>query len=89
MADSLSLVAPFRVVNIGNNKSLKISDFIAHLEKAVGKHAVQNLIGMQAGELPCPWADTTLLKALTGYVLRTEMKRGVKTFVDWYKGYYG
>jgi len=44
---------------------------------------------MQAGELPCPWADTTLLKALTGYVLRTEMKRGVKTFVDWYKGYYG
>tara|TARA_Y100001968_G_C18790952_1_gene451131 strand:+ start:117 stop:275 length:159 start_codon:yes stop_codon:yes gene_type:complete len=52
VADSLSLVAPFRVVNIGNNKTLKISDFIAYLEKAVGKHAVQNLIGMQAGEVP-------------------------------------
>lgn len=52
VADSLSLVAPFRVVNIGNNKPLKISDFIAYLEQAVGKPAMQNLIGMQAGEVP-------------------------------------
>ncbi len=89
VADSLSPIAPFRVVNIGNNKPVKLTDFISEIEKAIGKTAVQNLIEMQAGDVPATWADTTLLEALTGYVTRTDIKTGVKAFVDWYQDYYG
>ena len=89
VADSLSPVAPFRVVNIGNNKPVELIDFISEIEKATGTPAVQNLIEMQAGEVPATWADTALLEALTGYVPRTDIKTGVKAFVDWYQDYYG
>ena len=89
VADSLSPVAPFRVVNIGNNKPVELIDFISEIENAIGKPAVQNLMEMQAGDVPATWADTTLLEALTGYVPRTDIKTGVKAFVDWYQDYYG
>jgi len=89
VADSLSPVAPFRVVNIGNNKPVELIDFISEIEKALGKPAVQNLMEMQAGDVPATWADTALLEALTGYVPRTDIKTGVKAFVDWYQDYYG
>ena len=88
VVDSLSPVAPFRVVNIGNNKPVELLDFISEIENAIGKPAVQNLIEMQAGDVPATWADTTLLEALTGYVPRTDIKTGVKAFVDWYQDYY-
>lgn len=89
VADSLSPVAPFRVVNIGNNKPMELLDFISEIENAIGKPAVQILIEMQAGDVSATWADTTLLEALTGYVPRTDIKTGVKAFVDWYQDYYG
>ena len=89
VADSLSPVAPFRVVNIGNNKPVELLDFISEIEMALGKQAVQNLMEMQAGDVAATWADTALLEALTGYVPRTDIKIGVKAFVDWYQSYYG
>lgn len=89
VADSLSPVGPFRVVNIGNSKPVELHDFISEIEKAIGKPAVQNLMEMQAGDVPATWADTALLEALTGYVPRTDIKTGVKAFVDWYQDYYG
>ena len=89
VADSLSPVAPFRVVNIGNNKPVELLDFISEIENAIGKPVVQNLIEMQAGDVPATWADTALLEALTGYVPRTDIKTGVKAFIDWYQDYYG
>jgi UDP-glucuronate 4-epimerase len=89
VADSLSPVAPFRVVNIGNNKPVDLLDFISEIEMALGKQAVQNLMEMQAGDVAATWADTALLEALTGYVPRTDIKIGVKAFVDWYQSYYG
>ena len=89
VADSLSPVAPFRVVNIGNNKPVELLDFISEIENAIGKPAVQNLIEMQAGDVPATWADTALLEALTGYVPCTDIKTSVKAFIDWYQDYYG
>ena len=89
VADSLSPVAPFRVVNIGNNKPVELLDFISEIEMALGRQAVQNLMEMQAGDVAATWVDTALLEALTGYVPRTDIKIGVKAFVDWYQSYYG
>ena len=87
--DSLSPVAPFRVVNIGNSDAVQLSDFIAAIEAAVGRSALKNLMPMQAGDVPATWADASLLKNLTGYAPQTSVHEGVSKFVNWYRNYYG
>ena len=87
-ADSKSHVAPFRVVNIGNSKPAQLLDFVSAIEKSVGIKAVQNLLPMQAGDVPATWADTSLLEELTGYKPKTDLETGVQKFVAWYREYY-
>lgn len=87
--DSLSPVAPFRVVNIGNSDSVQLTDFIEAIEAATGKKAKRNLMPMQAGDVPATWADATLLQALTGYSPETSVYEGVNRFVEWYRDFYG
>ncbi|KMW58590.1 UDP-glucuronate 5'-epimerase [Candidatus Rhodobacter oscarellae] len=86
--DSLSPVAPFRVVNIGNSHAVQLTDFIAAIEAATGTPAARNLLPMQPGDVPATWANADLLKALTGYAPETGVTEGVRNFVDWYRGYY-
>ena len=45
--DSLSPVAPFRIVNIGNSNKIKLIDFIDAIEKSLGKKAIRNFMPMQ------------------------------------------
>jgi UDP-glucuronate 4-epimerase len=86
--DSLSPVAPYRVVNIGNNNAVQLTAFIEAIEKATGLQADRNLMPMQAGDVPATWADAQLLQSLTGYAPKTEVPEGVQAFVDWYRSYY-
>lgn len=86
--DSLSPVAPFRVVNIGNSDAIPLLDFIKAIEDATGVQAEMNLMPMQPGDVPATWADASLLKALTGYVPHTPVREGVAQFVAWYREYY-
>lgn len=87
--DSLSPVAPFRVVNIGNATKIRLLDFIDTLEAALGVRAERNLMEMQPGDVEGTWADTALLHALTGYRPETELRDGVARFVRWYRDYHG
>lgn len=87
--DSLSPVAPFRIVNIGNGAPVALMDFIAAIEDATGKKAEKNMLPMQPGDVPATWADTTLLKRLTGFAPKTKVPEGVRAFVEWYRDYYG
>lgn len=86
--DSLSPGAPFRVVNIGNSEKVLLEDFISAIEAATGRKAIRNYLDMQPGDVPATWADASLLKNLTGYTPRTDVREGVKRFVEWYRGYY-
>ncbi len=86
--DSLSPVAPFRVVNIGNSDAVQLTDFIAAIEAATGREAIRNLMPMQPGDVPATWADATLLHKLTGYVPGTDVATGVARFVQWYQDHY-
>ena len=87
--DSLSPVAPYRVVNIGNSDSVALTDFIAAIEEATGKTAIRNLMPMQPGDVPATWADASLLQSLTGHRPQTQVRAGVARFVAWYRDYYG
>jgi UDP-glucuronate 4-epimerase len=86
--DSKSLVAPFRVVNIGNSQPHQLLDFILAIEDTIGIQAAKNLMPMQAGDVPATWADTTLLEELTGYRPSIDISTGIQNFVSWYREYY-
>jgi UDP-glucuronate 4-epimerase len=86
--DSLSAVAPFRVVNIGNSEKVRLMDFVEAIEHEVGKKAVRNYMPMQAGDVPMTWASTDLLQSLTGARPATDFRLGISKFVAWYKDYY-
>jgi UDP-glucuronate 4-epimerase len=86
--DSLSPVAPFRVVNIGNSEPVQLTAFIEAIEAATSLPATRNLMPMQAGDVPATWADANLLTTLTGYAPRTQVTEGVAKFVKWYRDFY-
>jgi UDP-glucuronate 4-epimerase len=85
--DSLSSVAPHRVVNIGNAEPVLLSDYIAAIERAAGQRATKCLLPMQPGDVARTFADTTLLKDLIGYLPSTQVEDGIQRFVDWYRVY--
>lgn len=87
--DSLSPVAPWRVVNVGNGEKVSLGTFIAAIEAAAGRKARRNLMGMQKGDVVATWADNRLLQRLTGYRPETGISEGMQRFVDWYRGFYG
>jgi UDP-glucuronate 4-epimerase len=87
--DSLSPVAPFRIVNIGNGAPTKLLAFIEAIEAATGHPANKTFMDMQPGDVPATWADGQLLRDLTGYAPKTDLKAGVAQFVAWYRDYYG
>ncbi|WP_170367304.1 GDP-mannose 4,6-dehydratase [Ruegeria arenilitoris] len=87
--DSLSPVAPYRVVNIGNGDKVRLMDFVEAIEEAVGKKAIRNYMPMQMGDVPATWANTDLLQRLTGYRPQTDFKDGIAQFVEWFREYHG
>ncbi|MGN6496926.1 MAG: NAD-dependent epimerase/dehydratase family protein [Tsuneonella sp.] len=86
--DSLSPVAPFRVVNIGNSDKVRLLDCIEAIEEECGRKAARNYMDMQKGDVPATWANADLLKRLTGYLPQTDYRDGIRQFVAWYRDYY-
>jgi len=86
--DSLSLVAPFRILNIGNTKKIYLMDFINCLEKELGTKAIKNYMPMQKGDVHSTLSNSNLLKRITGYNPKINYQTGIKKFVSWYLSYY-
>ncbi|MGR3661611.1 MAG: NAD-dependent epimerase/dehydratase family protein [Paracoccaceae bacterium] len=86
--DSLSHVAPFRIVNIGNAAPTRLMDFIAAVETATGIIAKKNFMDMQPGDVYDTWANTDLAHHLSGNRPSTTLATGVAKFVEWYRDYY-
>ena len=86
--DSLSPVAPFRILNIGNTKKIYLLDFINTLEKELRKKIKRNYLPMQKGDVHSTLSDSNLLKRITGYNPKTSYKIGIKKFINWYLSYY-
>jgi UDP-glucuronate 4-epimerase len=86
--DSLSPVAPFRIVNIGNADKVRLLDFVDAIEAEIGIPALRNYQPLQKGEVLATWADSSLLERLTGYRPNTPVREGIAHFVRWYRDYY-
>ena len=86
--DSISNIAPFRIVNIGNNKTEGLMYFIKIIEKKLNKKAKIKFMDLQQGDVSKTLSDVSLLEKLIGPRLKTNIDIGVGKFIDWYIEYY-
>ncbi|QOD13775.1 NAD-dependent epimerase [Psychrobacter sp. 28M-43] len=80
--------APYKIYNIGNNQPVTLRRFITAIESACGKKAQENLLPMQAGDVPITYADIDELVDDIDFKPDTSIEDGITKFVDWYKKYY-
>ncbi|MDQ1204471.1 NAD-dependent epimerase/dehydratase family protein [Microbacterium sp. SORGH_AS_0862] len=86
--DTLSPVAPHRVVNLGGGQPVALMDFIEAVERALGTTAEKVLLPMQPGDVVATSSDPTLLRQLIGTVPSTSVGEGVRAFVEWHANYF-
>jgi len=78
---------PFEIYNIGNDRAENLLDFIAEIECCIGKKAIRNYQPMQMGDVPSTVADIKKIQSL-GYKPKTNIDKGIKNFINWYRDYY-
>ncbi len=78
---------PHALYNLGNHKPEKLTDFIAELEKALGRKAVMDMQPMQPGDVPTTYADIAASKHELGFNPRTPISEGIPRFIEWFRGY--
>lgn len=87
--DTLSPVAPFRLVNIGGGAPSSLMNYISELERALGIEAKKTYLPMQDGDVPATFASADLLETLTSFKPATPISEGVPSFVAWFRERYG
>jgi UDP-glucuronate 4-epimerase len=78
----------YKIYNIGNNNTVKLTDFIVSIEAKLGITAQKNMLPMQPGDVSRTWANVDELIKDYNYSPNTPIKEGVSRFIDWYKFYY-
>ncbi|MFD2098849.1 NAD-dependent epimerase [Flagellimonas iocasae] len=78
----------YHLYNIGNNKSVKLLDFIDSIERKLGQKAEKNMMDMQPGDVEKTWANVDPLIRDYDYRPNTSIQDGVDAFIDWYKDFY-
>jgi UDP-glucuronate 4-epimerase len=78
---------PYRLYNIGGNQPVKLLDFIAMLEKAIGIEAKKNMLPAQPGDVEQTCADVDDLIRDFGFKPQITLETGLQKLVDWYKHY--
>ena len=84
-----NLKPPYKIYNLGNNSPIELGEFIATLEKIMGKTALKNFLPMQPGDVIATYADVNDLIADFDFKPSTSITQGLKKFVHWYREYYG
>lgn len=81
--------ARYKLYNIGNNNPVELMEFIAVIEKLLGKEAQKTMLPMQPGDVPITYADVDELMRDVGFRPDTSIEQGMAQFVAWYRSYYG
>ena len=81
--------APAAIYNIGNSDAVELTEFIAILERLLGRAAIRDPQPMQPGDMVDTYASVARLQALTGFVPSTPLQTGLRHFVAWYRSYFG
>lgn len=79
----------YKIYNIGNNNPVELMEFIAAIEKALGRQAKKEFLDLQPGDVVATYAAIDDLIEDVGFKPRTSIHTGIKRFVAWFKEYYG
>jgi UDP-glucuronate 4-epimerase len=85
---AVSGVAPYRILNVGNERPVELMRYIEVLETCLDRKATMEFLPLQAGDIPDTEADVSSLSGLTGYRPRVGVEEGVARFVQWYAKYF-
>jgi UDP-glucuronate 4-epimerase len=88
LPDPSSSPSNYRIYNIGNSNPVKINDFIAALEKTIGKKAMIEYLPMQEGDVRRTWASVDALVQSFHYKPGISVEEGISRFVSWYREHY-
>ena len=83
-----SSVAPFRIINVGNSKTIELLHFIKILEKKLNKKAKIKFMDLQKGDVVETLSDVNHLEELIGERRTTDISTGITKFLNWYLNYY-
>ena len=84
---SASSNAPWRVYNIGNNRTVEVSRVVDLLEQEFGRPALREMAPMQPGDVAETRADVDDLMRDVGFRPSTSIEEGIKRFAAWYRAY--
>jgi len=76
----------FEVFNLGNNKTVTLSQLIKNIECGLGKAAKIDRKPKQLGDVDITYANITKGKTLLSYLPKTEIRKGLSEFIRWFKG---
>jgi UDP-glucuronate 4-epimerase len=74
----------YEIVNLGESRTVQLSELISLLEKALNKKAIIKRLPNQAGDVPQTFADVTKARQLLGYNPQTPIEIGITSFVEWF-----
>jgi UDP-glucuronate 4-epimerase len=80
--------APYRLHNVGHSEPVELLEFVATLERVLGRTARTVLLPMQPGDVPATWADVSSLEREVGYRPSTSLEDGLRAMAKWYRGYF-
>ena len=86
--DPATSAAPWRVFNIGNNRSVEVTYLVELLEAELGRSAKKELVSIQPGDVAETCADIDDLAREIGFRPATSIEEGVRRFIAWYRDYY-
>ena len=79
---------PHMIFNIGNGKKILLMEFINLLEKELNLKSIKVFQKMQQGDVRITNADNKSIKKWIDYEPQTEISKGIKKFIKWYRDYY-
>jgi UDP-glucuronate 4-epimerase len=87
-AMDVQLSAAHRVYNVGNHQPVALLDFIATLERVLGREASKRFLPMQAGDVVETYADVAALQSAVGFHPDTSLEDGLREFAAWFRSYH-
>jgi len=86
--DPATSINRYRLYNIGNSNPVRLEEFIDAIEDELGIRAKRKYLPIQPGDVPKTYADVSHLQQEIDYKPNTEVKEGIRRFVEWYRVYY-
>lgn len=75
---------PYEIINLGNNRTITLSEMIAAIENSFGKKAIIDRLPMQPGDVPKTFANISKAQELLNYNPTTPFETGIDLFRDWF-----